>query len=645
MKNKTTVYLLLITSLILAFLVYQPGLTGPFIFDDKPNIVDNRALHIDRLGINSVTEAAFSMGDGVSARPISMSSFAANYYVSGLNASDFKLTNLIIHLLIAVCLFILTKLILKAYFQRHPNSSESLITNWVSLGSTALWVLHPMNLTTVLYVVQRMTCLSALFVLLGLIAYTYGRQQNPKSKWVWICSSFFVFTPLAVLSKENGALLPVYLLLIEAIFFGFRSVSSKERWILKGIFLLAVGLPLFLIIGYTALNPSWITGGYAIRDFTLSERLMTEARVLWLYIRLIFVPDVSALGLYHDDIIVSRGPWLPWTTLPAIAGLIAIAGVSFTIRTKHPLAAFGIWFYLVGHSIESTVVSLELVHEHRNYLAMYGLLLPSVFYALSFSSKLVSFGFRKTVLLTLVIIFGSVTSIRAAQWSDLYTLHFMEVTHHPESLRANTDMAYIYAFLPSFSLAEAEERYVKAMHHYQKSYELSDNDASGLLGMIGLSSQRNRPIEEFWLKDLEQRLAEYPFSPNYGNSLMSLEKCVTQGVCKNLSPEHLDRLLRAALNNSTLYGKARGNILFSRSHLLLRSLNKPEEARKLAYTAATYMPSNLESKITFVKVLINLGELEQARRQLEKLKQEHNVDEYTAELGKLEAMTAQPPAL
>jgi len=372
---------------------------------------------------------------------------------------------------------------------------------------------------------------------------------------------------------------------------------------------------------------------------------MTEARALWFYIELILVPDISSLGLYHDDFVVSRSLQQPVTTTLAIAGLLALLLTTIYFRKKYPIAAFGILFFLLGHSLESSVISLELVHEHRNYLPMYGILLTISFYTLSTTSKYASLRVMRSIPLILILIFGSITTIRSSQWSNLFTLHFMEVTHHPNSLRANADIAHLYAFLPSLSSADAEEKFALGMRHYHKAYELSDRDSSGLLGLVGLSAQRNRPITQSWLKDLLYRLEHHPFSPSFANSLMSLEKCVTRGPCKSLSPANMDQLLQAALSNPSLYGKARSNILFSRSHLLLVGLDKREDAIEHALMAETLMPSNLEARISFLKVLINLNEKQKARAELEKLKRRDSAEAYSHELDELEALIETASAL
>ncbi len=172
-----------LTALLLAvlcsigLLAYSPGLSGDFLFDDDANIVHNDNIHIHKLTPASLKGAALSGHSGPLKRPVSMLSFALNYYFAGLDTFYFKLTNVVIHLLNGIGLFFLTRLILAAYRERHEPRLTDRHLLVLSLAVSAAWLLHPLNLTGVLYVVQRMTSLSALFVIWGLVLYMAGRRR------------------------------------------------------------------------------------------------------------------------------------------------------------------------------------------------------------------------------------------------------------------------------------------------------------------------------------------------------------------------------------------------------------------------------------------------------------------------------------
>jgi tetratricopeptide (TPR) repeat protein len=631
--------LLFIGSLVLAFFCYRPGLHGGFLFDDTINIVENAYLKIGSFDLASLKSAAFSMSGGITGRQISMATFAADYYFSGLAPYGFKLTNLVIHLLNGTGIFFLSMLVLGIHQRRHPDELSPEGLRWVSMVVASAWVLHPLNLTAVLYVVQRMTSLAALFMLLGLIAYLYGRRRqiDGKSGWAWICSAFLLFTPLAVLSKENGVLLPAFMLLAEVVLLNFQALTAKSRFTLIGLFTATVILPGAAVAVYFIHDPSWLLAGYNARDFSLSERLMTETRVLWFYLRLIVVPDISHLGVHHDDIAISRGLLSPFSTLLAGIGLAALAGAAFLLRKRHPVAAFGILFFLLGHSIESSVIALEIAHEHRNYLPGYGILLVIFYYLLSPRWHKDTLRIRRVLAAILIGFFAAITALRAGQWSDPQVHPLIEVRHHPDSVRANAEAAYMYVLLPAFSREQFEENYRLALSHYQKAADLSPAGTSGLLGLVGVNGWAGRPVDERWVRELEYRLEHRPFAPDTTNSLMQLEKCLTSGNCSH-TPQVMERLLRAALRNSAMSGKARSSLQFALSNLQFVALQNREAALEAAYKALEASPSDPDTRITLVKFLLNQGRTDDARKQISQLRQLNDMKDYVVQLDELEKL-------
>lgn len=192
---------LTVVSFITAVL-YAPGFSGSFLFDDELNITANERVQIESLSFDALKQAAFSTKSGPLARPLSMLSFALNHYFHGLAPFYFKLTNLIIHLVTGLALFFALRLLLELFRRRHGVFTES-HRDWIVLAVAATWLLHPLNLTSVLYIVQRMTALAALFSLLSMVLYFYGRlrQFESKSGWIFIAIAFGVTYPLAVLHR------------------------------------------------------------------------------------------------------------------------------------------------------------------------------------------------------------------------------------------------------------------------------------------------------------------------------------------------------------------------------------------------------------------------------------------------------------
>ena len=234
--------------------------------------------------------------------------------------------------------------------------------------AAALWLLHPIQLLPVLHVVQRMTSLSALFLLAAVWLHISAREQGGRAGLVKLIVAWVILWPLSFLSKETGALFPVFVLAWELIV--RRSTVGHLDRFARG-FAMLMGLVLLAAMAYV-LSPrgQWLWAGYELRGFSLAERVLTEGRVLWFYLGLMLLPRLEAFGLYHDDIALSTSLFTPWTTLPALLGLAALIWLAWWLRRRAPLVSFGIAWFFIGHALESTVLPLELAHEHRNYLPL-----------------------------------------------------------------------------------------------------------------------------------------------------------------------------------------------------------------------------------------------------------------------------------
>ncbi len=621
--------LMLLGILLTAVFVYRPGLNGPFMFDDGINVSNNEKLKVHDLSKASLTEAAFSIPNGVFRRPLSMLSFAFNFYfdrdtVSPFpDAFSFKVTNLLIHLLNSIAVFILTRLLVSLYRERRQPDLPRAYTEWLALAVTAAWLLHPLNLTSVLYVVQRMTSLAALFTFSGLSLYLWGRARlcrGQQGGLVAIMASVLVFTPLAVLSKENGILLPFLMLAAEVVLFRFETARPSDRRFLITFFIVFAALPALLIIGYLAMHPNWILGGYIRREFTLPERLMTEARVIWFYLRLILLPSTALMGVYHDDFAISHHLFDPVTTLPAILGILALLGGVWLLRQRMPIVAFGILFFLVGHSIESSFVPLELMHEHRNYLPMYGIVL-AFFYLLLEPFRAASARLpRRAAAVLMIVLFAASTMIRANAWSNSNDLWSIEVEHHPASTRANNEMGDLYANALTFDPVAKAANYPHARYYYERVTALKPNNINGLVGLIRLSEQHGKPVEEAWLKELDRRLAHEAIPANTNDQLMSLAFCQLKEKCP-LKAGEIDQLLHAPLQNPHVTGRGRA-LIYSVLTIYFFNIKHDHAAALEAIRHAIKLdPQEIDHHLWLATILVAMHRSDEAREQITLLKQ------------------------
>lgn len=340
---------------------YYPGLAGGFVFDDFVNL---NAL--GRYGATRDIEGVLRyLTSGVAdptGRPVAMLSFLADAQDWPADPRPFKWHNLCLHISNGVLLALLLR---RLATQAGWAPALAAQAAWLA---AALWMLHPLWVSTTLYVVQRHAMLASFFVLLGLHAWLQARASaivgSARSALWWALAAVPLCGLLAVLSKPNGALLPVLAVVLEATLL----VNSPQPAALVRLRRWTVYLPAILVL-VSLLAYGWLTGdGYARRDFTLGQRLLTQPRVLADYLGVLGLPGPQSGSVFADGYVASSG-WLhPWTTLPCVVGLFSAVFLAVWGRRRWPLASAAVLFFVAGHLVESGVLPLELYFEHRNYL-------------------------------------------------------------------------------------------------------------------------------------------------------------------------------------------------------------------------------------------------------------------------------------
>ncbi len=619
--------------------IYYPGLYGGFEFDDEANILKNERLHLTQITPKQLANAALSGMAGPLKRPVSMLSFALNLYVSGENPFYFKLTNLAIHLLSGIGLFFLTLGILTAC---KKTIQPDFNANYIYLLSgliTLSWLVHPINLTSVLYIVQRMNSLAAFFTIGALNLFVWGRIRLMENRTGLIAMLFgiVVFGVLASLSKENGLLLPLYMLAIEITLFRFRTATFKTSRILKYLFCMTVALPVVIVLGYTLLSPDWIIRSYQIREFSLSERLFTEARVIWYYLKLIFFPENTSLSVFHDDFIISHGLLDPVSTLFSVTGLVLLlAGIIVALK-KAPILALGLLIFLFGHVMESTILALELVHEHRNYFPSYGILF-ALFYYLIYPLKTINlFRIRFISSCLIISLFGFVTAIRAETWGNIGTLALAEARHHPDSSRANYELGYIYLILSKKNGENTDQYYTKAQKQFEKATVLKSSLTAGLFAMIQMANETGREIKTPWVEELVRRLKNQPLSASTINALDVMASCKKQNRCL---PQQgiVESFINAALQNPRVLGLHKATLYTNSAKYYLQTLNKPEYALGLMRMAAKTLPNNPRFQMDLVTLLSIMDRPEETHEELQRLKKLDTFGAYKREAEQIERL-------
>lgn len=639
-----------IALLFFVFIAYQPGLTGYFVFDDFPNIVESPQLILKNLSASEIWRAAFSGNAGPLQRPISVLSFSLNIYFGGLDPWNLKLTNIFIHLLCTLGVGLLTFKFLKVYLLQRKYAPSSLeykrIIFWGSWLAAAVWGLHPLNLSSVLYVVQRMTSLAAFFGIMAVALYIDARTKSAHLGQGSLgfrkasVQYFFVllFIIFSVFSKENGILSIPLIFLVEFFLFKFK---IKEQ----DIFFLHISLKQwagYLTIAFIAFVIFWITPEVISnvrvpnREFSIYERLLTQCRALVFYLSEFFFPQISRMSLYHDDIEISRAILQPVTTLLSIIFILMISITGFFLRKKYPIIIFSWLWFLVSHSMESSFYPLELVHEHRNYLATIGFCIAISYTAASFISKS-----RKTLVFIalpyLAMLFFS-TTVRALEWSSPLEFSAMEAARHPRSMRAN------YQFgADLIALAGTTENKTLVLEKAKTSFLTAANSTSksvspyfGLLAAeFSLAKQEKRdPDTEEILKALIPRLKEYPGEASIPAHIEAFIRCQKNGICSLNDMDTLS-LITAPVENPTLPSIAKGEILKLAAEYSIAKGNDWDFAQSLIEEAISNFDT-ASTRIVYSQVLRIRGKTEKSQEQLSIAKKMDRMGQYASAIEREE---------
>jgi hypothetical protein len=421
---------------LLTVIIYAQGLSGELYFDSA-KLYQVEEIYREQGGEVELTDLGFTRNYG---RIIPQLTFYLNIAVAdGVDPYSIKLTNVVIHFVNALLVFLFVSLLLDRTRYRDQGR---LLAAAVAL----LWLVSAINVSGVLYAIQRMNQLATLFSLSGLLLYLKVRGAHVEralsgASLALLLAGTGFLTAIAFACKENGLLVPVFIVLIELYLYPdlprwLKSRSGLGTTAAAALVLLA--LLLWFLPGSSLMD-------YSYRTFTLEERLLTQARILWIYITQLLAPSSATIGLYQDGIPLSTGLFSPVSTFLSLAGLTALvlAAVRYRNHATLGIVAFGVAFFLAGHLLESTIFPLELYYEHRNYLPSVGLYLAfvvAIFGLLRRIPRPYAAGLAVVYLLGVTFAAHS----KAQTWSDQAQAYRLALARDYLSPRAASGMAQLH---------------------------------------------------------------------------------------------------------------------------------------------------------------------------------------------------------
>ncbi|MCI2263306.1 hypothetical protein [Xanthomonas indica] len=581
---------------ILACVVFLPGLSGGFLFDDYQAVVENKSIMLKAVTLHGLWEAAHAYG-GPIGRPVATLSLALGYWMHGMDPGAYKEGNLLLHAINIVLVGLLLRRLVALAWPTESSRNQAVASILVAFS----WGLHPLQVSAVLYVVQRMELLGNLFLLLSLIAYVSARTRQVAGErggvMFMLCSVFLVF---GILSKENAAQMPVYAFVIELALMRFDAQNYRLRKIIRGAYgsIFAVGAVVF----FGFLLPR-ISGQFAMRDFTMWERVMTQFRVLPEYIYWMVWPSPGNLTFYHDDVAPSHGIFQPPTTFIGLVFLGGVVLVGVLARRKMPLVSLGVGFFFASHLITSAPLALELVFEHRNYLALLGpLLVAAELVRCLISSR------KQTVAVVLVgaciVGLAFATFLRSSVWGNPALFANSAVIDNKNSSRASYELASIYM---ERSGGEVDSvNYTLAMAELARASALPRSSPLPEQAMILINAKAGRPVNPEWQARIVQKFETRPLGPQEFSAFYALHSERMDGTPVS------DQLLKTI---SEIYVRRQPGLLDA--HLLYadyagRVLHDPRLASR-EYCAAVRIKKDLAYDEHLIASLVEQGRVEEAR--------------------------------
>ena len=624
--------IMVLTALVaIGWLIYTPALSGTFLLDDYSNLAGLQSVDDFRSALYFV----LSGDSGPLGRPLALASFVPQAAAWELDATPFLRVNILIHLLNGCLVFLLSRSLGRAVL--HDRRDISLL----AFATTALWLFMPLLASSSLLIVQRMTTMSATFVLAGLNAYLIARgrlEARPGSAMFWMTLALVLATLLAALTKENGALLPIYALVLEATVLSRPRNLQTFRWnAWRGVFL---ATPAFLVVFFLTFHLHYSDDIVARRGFTAPERLFTEAPILWEYLFNAFFARAGMLGPFHEWRPI-RSPFSePWI-VAAISAWILAFFMALRVRRRYPVAAFAVLWFLGGHLLESTTIPLELYFEHRNYLPVIGPVFALCYLATRVADRyrmVARIALASYIVLNAAILFG-LTSMwgrplyAAAYWHE----------RNPASVRAATTLATrqlsamgpdtAIATLRGFAAQNPEHAYIRIDELHLACTLDPSGDNSALL------------------RYLRSELPSVTFTFTTGEMLDQLLSTAISSKCASVTPMTVADLASAVMENRRYSASIRYNQLH---HILLaRVANVSGDVEKTLehLSRAIEIGRSDELNMMTVTTLVAAGRFDEAREfirnaanelpllPLKRYNSRKNLDELTIYVEETERMT------
>ncbi len=471
--NPVYCYIIIIA---LTFLVFYNSLQNEFVFDDESVILNNNSIQsLSNIPKFFTADEGFHKVIGRYYRPVVSSSYAIDYWIWGLNAFGFHLTNVIIHIICCLLLFKIFSVLFWRYKYRYL----------LSLLTTMVFAVHPIHTEAVSWVSGRTDSMVTLFFFGSFLSYLeFTKEQeyikakntlhNIKNRNYYYLFLSLLFYAAGLLTKEMIVTMPVIIILYDFIYRKKNLQYLKENLLTYSLFVsitvIYLGLRYYLLKDIPEReNYLYFIG----KDFETA--LSTMLKTIPVYFRLLFAP--FSLLYHYNGVIEDSKSIIETPVLLSILFIFSLISLSIFFYKKDSIVSFCILFFFVSLlPVMNIIPTMNLMAERFLYFSSFALALLICHLAMIGSSKR-DFSMLIFGMVIIICLLSYLTYLRNIDWKDNNTLYMS--AKGVEGVVTLVNEGNIYA---------NAKKYDDAMRLYKKSIELRDNNvlAHHNLGLIYL---------------------------------------------------------------------------------------------------------------------------------------------------------------
>jgi hypothetical protein len=386
-----------------AFLLYSRSIPYSFVYDDIWRIVTNKSIQTldnpSRFFVDRKTQASIPDLERDSYRPVVTLSFALDHFLFGLRPAGYRIENILIHGLNGVLVFLLAQSVLS-------------LSAPAAVFSALLFLNHPVQTESVVWIVERTNVLGLFFLLLSLWAWVRSGEKKFQN-WAW---GTHVFLILSLLSREIAVVTPLFLFLID------YQLKREKKW--RHYTLAMFEVIVFLIVRSNMLDQFSIA---PVKGGDWMANVANVFSIVPLYGKVVFFP--TELRITYSDLIPVVSFFQPMVILGCLLlGLFAASFIySYRRDFRWSLAiAFILIFWLPG----SNVVPLTTLFAER---LLYPILMGFGWLGGLYYEKLKNKNLKKIYFGGVILFISALTWIHLPVWKNELKLWENAVQQAPEA--------------------------------------------------------------------------------------------------------------------------------------------------------------------------------------------------------------------